>query len=205
MMKKLFLILLISIFISSSVFSESKHEAGNILLGVNLGGSISTEIFNFKGEDSPIGNYVAMADFGLNFDYYLSKYLSLNTGTFLRIGFYVFWDELAFADKDLWKYGKVILYLTIPVMAHFNIPILDWLYFGAGVYINIPLKNMVKENTYFMMDFSIGIPIDLGFDFIKPGRGGSRFVFRLTPEIHSGDATVVLFGFIWQIYNFKLR
>jgi hypothetical protein len=53
-------------------------------------------------------------------------------------------------------------------------------------------------------DFFVGLPIDIGFDFVKPGRGGGRFFFRITPEFHEGG-TVLPIGFIWQIYNWKIK
>jgi hypothetical protein len=47
------------------------------------------------------------------------------------------------------------------------------------------------------------LPIDFGFDFIKAGKGGSRFFFRVTPEFHKNGTTIPI-GFIWQIYNWKI-
>jgi hypothetical protein len=52
-------------------------------------------------------------------------------------------------------------------------------------------------------DFFVGLPIDIGFDSVKPGRGGGRFFFRITPEFHKKGVAVPI-GFIWQIYNWKI-
>jgi hypothetical protein len=72
---------------------------------------------------------------------------------------------------------------------------------GAGVNLNIKALDLVK--TVPGDPFFIGIPIDFGFDMIKPGKGGSRFFFRVTPEIHE-KGTPIPIGFIWQIYNWKI-
>jgi hypothetical protein len=53
-------------------------------------------------------------------------------------------------------------------------------------------------------DFFVGLPIDIGFDLVKPGRGGGRFFFRITPEFHE-KGTVLPIGFIWQMYNWKIK
>jgi hypothetical protein len=85
------------------------------------------------------------------------------------------------------------------------VPKLEWLYTGIGLNLNIPILGMFDsltgENT--KGDFFIGLPIDLGFDFIKAGRGGGRFFFRITPEFHENGTTLPI-GFIWQIYNWKI-
>jgi len=107
--------------------------------------------------------------------------------------------------------------LTIPFAAHVNIPYVEWLYTGIGLNINIPLFGMLdstindsggpkistKGKTF------VGLPIDLGFDFVKPGRGGARFFFRVTPEFHKVDGVdktfvTVPIGFAWQIWNWKV-
>jgi len=214
MKKKLLLVLLITILLSGSVFArENKHESGNMLLGINLGTSLTPNFFNsakaFTGSDGlPVGTYALALDFGLTFDYYLSSWLSLNTGAIMHTGAYIFWDtlHLGYTGKDILNFTKWPICVTIPIMAHVNL--LQFIYLGAGVNLNFPVSSWGFIDAAPGFDpkgkFFIGIPIDLGFDFVKPGKGGSRFFFRVTPEFHP-NGTPLLVGFIWQLYNFKLK
>jgi hypothetical protein len=74
---------------------------------------------------------------------------------------------------------------------------------GVNVAINIPIADLLRPRD---QDFSsrgdvfISLPIDLGFDFIKSGRGGPRVFLRVTPTFHKGGMTVPV-GLVWQIYN----
>lgn len=214
MTKKLFLVLLIAILLSGSLFAadrQHKHESGNMLLGINLGTSFSPNIFKLAKDDLPTANYGVVFDFGLTFDFYLFSWLSLNTGAHFYSGAYLFWDAALNAivtGGDVFKYAKLPICVTIPIMAHINVPFVEWLYLGGGINLNIPVSSWTFIDTTYGYEakgkFYIGVPLDFGFDFIKAGRGGSRLFFRFTPEFHSGE-TVLLTGFIWQIYNFKLK
>jgi hypothetical protein len=97
------------------------------------------------------------------------------------------------------------LCLTIPLAAHVNIPNAEWLYAGIGLSLNIPVTGMFDglAEVDTKGKFFAGLPIDVGFDFVKPGKGGGRFFFRITPEFHEKGIAVPI-GFIWQIYNWKI-
>jgi hypothetical protein len=51
--------------------------------------------------------------------------------------------------------------------------------------------------------FFVGLPIDIGFDFIRAGRGGARLFFRLTPEFHE-NGTAIPIGLVLQVWNWKV-
>ena len=211
MTKKLFLVLLIAILLSGSIFAADrvhKHDSGKMLLGINFGTNYSPNIFRVLKDDIPSGNYAATLSFGLTFDYYLFYWLSFNTGALFYSGLYVFYDRAwdYYYGGDAWDFAKWPICITIPLMAHVNIPYVEWLYLGAGVNFNIPVANWGGEDWPYDRKgkFFIGVPIDFGFDFIRPGRGGVRLFFRFTPEFHNKE-TVYLIGINWQIYNIKLK
>ena len=207
--KKIFLILVLAVFLSGSVFAE-RHEAGDMLLGIDLGFNLTPSFFSVTGDSVPKGNYAITFDLGLNFDYYLFNWLSFNSGLFMYSGIYLLLDkpltEETLENTTFTDWAKTPICLTIPLMGHVNIPAVDFLYLGAGLNFNLPVSSMLSTelpDVDTKGKFFLGIPIDLGFDFIKSGKGGSRFFFRITPEIHSGG-TPVLIGFMWQIYNFRI-
>jgi hypothetical protein len=63
--------------------------------------------------------------------------------------------------------------------------------------------NSGDKNTFSQKDVFLSLPIDIGFDFIRPGRGGPRVFFRITPTFHKGGIIVPV-GLMWQIYNWKV-
>jgi hypothetical protein len=215
MKKNLVLVLVMVVLLTGGAFAqeESKHQQFDVLIGLNFGLGITPSMFEASNgpEEAkiPKGNYAVICDFGITGDFYLFNWLSVNTGLLLHPG------EYLFLDHDLRGYGildvvAAPLCLTIPISAHVNIPKAEWLYAGIGLSLNIPLFSMVDSATGSEIyidtksDFFIGLPIDLGFDFIKPDKGGARFFFRITPEFHK-KGTVVPIGFIWQIWNWKVK
>ena len=221
MVKKVLLASLLFALLTGVVFSQqSRHQEGDLLIGINIGASVSPNFFNVLSDDIPKGNYGLAVEAGVNVDYYLFSWLSFNSGLLIRPGLYLLEDSVYFQGRppgmppnvpwdrgDWYKRSLIPLCLTIPVMAHVNIPVLDFLYVGAGVNLNIPMLSWMETDAPAGTDtkggFFIGVPIDIGFDFIKGGNGGSRLIFRVTPEFHKGG-TPVLFGLIWQIHNFKI-
>ena len=209
--KILFVLVLIVLFSGSVVFGQnSKHKSGDMLLGIDLGMGLTPSFFSAVSASDEIskGNYAITFDLGLNFDYYLFDWLSFNSGLFTHSGIYLLCDKPLPVDNDitLTDWAKTPICFTIPVMAHINVPVVEWLYLGAGVTLNFPTSSMLDTELVGIDTkgkFFLGIPLDFGFDSVKPGKGGSRFFFRVTPEIHSGG-TPVLVGFMWQVYNFKI-
>ena len=215
MAKKVLLLLILVTLLSGSILAaqEHRHESGNMLLGIDFGLGLTPSFFSAVSatDTIPAGNYAITFDFGVNFDYYLFYWLSFSSGLFSHTGIYLLWDKPLPVDGDftLTDWAKTPICFTIPLMAHINIPHVEFLYLGAGLTFNFPVASILDSNSDLgnidtKGKFFLGLPIDFGFDFVKPGRGGSRFFFRLTPEFHSGG-TPVLVGFIWQFYNFKLR
>jgi len=187
---------------------EEKHQQFDVLMGLNWGMGITPnigDVFSIKDDKIPQGNYALVFDFGLTGDFYLLNWLSINTGLLLHPDLYVLLDQDFNTDKSFTDIAASPLCLTIPIMAHINVPKIEWLYTGIGLNFNFPIVGMLDS----VMDidtkgkFFIGLPIDLGFDFIKSGSGGMRFFFRVTPEFHE-HGTAVPVGFIWQIWNWKL-
>jgi len=208
--KKFILIVLMLALLSGTVFAQ-KHNAGEMLLGLNLGTNITPTFGKVTGSGiPPMGNYAITFSGGLTFDYYLFSWLSLNTGVFSYPGLYLLLDKditkIEWENTKLTDWAKAPVCFTIPIMAHINVPVLTFLYAGIGLNLNFPVSTLVEGDHAgeTIGGFFLGIPIDLGFDFIKAGKGGGRFMFRMTPEFHSGG-TVFLTGFMWQIYNFRLK
>ena len=213
-MKKGFVLFVLITVLAGSVFAggkQPKHLAGDILLGIDLGLGMTPSIGKVRNDTIPAGNYAMAFDIGLNFDYYMFKWLSFNTGAFAHAGIYLFLDNLKSLDysgRNLTDIAKTPICFTVPVMTHINIPGVSFLYLGAGITLNFPVASML-DSDYPEIDtkggFFIGIPLDFGFDFVKAGKGGGRFFFRVTPEFHHGGGKPLLVGFMWQIYNFKLH
>jgi hypothetical protein len=107
------------------------------------------------------------------------------------------------------------LYLQIPFMVHFNIPVVEFLYLGAGVAANIPVwgpDSLVGDNIakYFKDGIAgntfLSVPIDVGFDFCKRGRGsGARLLFRIQPEFFQGGFMSCPISLTWQIWNWRVH
>jgi hypothetical protein len=215
-MKKAILILLLIALVMGGAFAQ-KHEAGDHLLGINLGFGFGANIFGLHDSDGNLndGAYnVFTTDFGLSYDFYALNWLSVGTGVIFRTEINGFVDS----TNDSAKLSDIItcpVLLTIPVMAHFNIPGAQWLYLGAGATFNIPMFSLLdaaftSASRRFLGDtrgkLFFGVPIDVGFDFVrsKPRRGGMRLFFRLTPEFHEHGTTWPL-TLTWQIWNFQLN
>lgn len=209
MAKRVLLVLLLLALLAGAVFSESKHKGGDLLLGIDLGFGITPSISKVTEDSVPAGNYAVAFDFGVNLDYYLTSWFSINSGIFTHAGAYLLLNKplIYVNDSNFTDWAKTPVCFTVPIMAHINIPVVDFLYLGAGITLNMPVSSML-DSEFPTVDtkgkFFLGIPIDFGFDFIRSGKGGSRLFFRLTPEIHKGG-TPVLFGLMWQIYNFKIK
>ena len=210
MAKKVLLVLVLVALLSGTVFAESKHNPGEMLIGINIGLAFTPDFFKITDSSLSRGNYAITYDLGASFDYYIFNWLSVNSGLFIHSGIYLLWDKpypLEFAKNETFTdWVKTPVCLTLPLMFHVNIPVVDFLYLGAGVNLNLPVGSLIDSNIGIDTKgkFFLGIPIDFGFDFIKPAkRGGARFFFRVTPEIHSGGKPVLI-GFIVQPYNFKI-
>jgi hypothetical protein len=159
-----------------------KHQFLDSYFGVSIGaGGMKT------------GNYgIFTADIGVPYGFYLHEWVSINTGLFFHAELY---DEPRVNP----------LCFSIPFGVHFNIPKAEWLYTGISVAVNIPIADLSspgKRDAFTVNDVFISLPVDFGFDFIKPGRGGPRAFFRITPTFHKGGMAVPI-GFVWQIYNWK--
>lgn len=207
MAKKSLIVLALAVVIAGGAFAqkEHKHQPFDVLLGLNFGMGISPNIGSLFNEEIPTGNYAIAFDFGLTGDFYLFNWLSFNTGLLLHPDIYLTLKQ----DVDVENFTDIAatpLCLTIPLAAHINVPNVEWLYAGIGLALNFPIKSLldsVVEDIDTKGDFFVGLPIDIGFDFIKQGGGGMRFFFRITPEFHE-NGTAVPVGFIWQIWNWKI-
>ncbi|MDR2634334.1 MAG: hypothetical protein LBC51_12050 [Treponema sp.] len=209
-MKKLMLLLVLASVLASGLFAqEDKHQAFDMLLGLNLGSGITPNMGDLvsalNDKRIPKGNYAVASDWGLTYDFYLFNWLSFNTGLFVHPDVYLILDQDLHNVDDFTDIAASPVCLTIPLAAHVNIPKVEWLYAGLGLHLNIPVSGMFDglAGVDTKGDFFVGLPIDIGFDFISPGRGGMRFFFRITPEFHEKGAAVPI-GFIWQIYNWKI-
>jgi len=193
---------IVAIFVSS-VFAQDetednlennqikKHQFLDNYFGLSIGaGGMKTSDYG-----------IFTANFGVTYGFYLHEWVSINTGLLFHTEVYSNHNLLTNSDPMVTP-----LCFTIPFGVHFNIPKVEWLYTGVSVAINIPIANLNsprEQDVFSGNDVFISMPIDFGFDFIKPNRGGSRAFFRATPTFHNGGITVPV-GFVWQIYNWKV-
>jgi hypothetical protein len=217
MAKKRLLVVALASLLAGGVFAQEdmhRHQPFDMLLGLNTGMGITPNLgdwFSVFDGRIPKGNYALTFDFGLTYDFYLFNWLSFNTGLLLHSDIYVVLKQDLDNIDSFTDVAATPLCLTIPLAAHVNIPKAEWLYAGIGLNLNIPIFGMldgvamevIEERIDTKGDFFVSLPIDIGFDYVKPGRGGGRFFFRITPEFHK-NGTAVPIGFMWQIYNWKI-
>ncbi|MDR3172117.1 MAG: hypothetical protein LBU17_10925 [Treponema sp.] len=219
-MKKLFYIVALLGVITKAIFAQEvnsdtaaaqdekiyRHQQFDMLIGINagFGGMMTGGILDGKK-----GTLALSFDIGLNYDFYVLDWFSVNTGLLLHPEGHLVLDkdiaEIDHKDFNLVNYAATPLCLTIPIAVHVNVPGTDWLYTGLGVNINIPVISLLNSaiDTDIKGGVFVSMPIDFGFDLIKPGKGGMRFFMRITPTFVEHGTTVPI-GFIWQIYNWKI-
>jgi hypothetical protein len=213
--KKVFLILVLVVLITSGVFAlDHKHEGFDMLLGIGWGLDV--------GAHKDYADDVSVqldTNFGVNYDFYIFPWLSASTAL-------LFGPSVAFSmggDSFSLNGG---MYLTIPFSGHINIPFVEWLYLGAGVGLNIPLSDLNVTSDDGSVSATIkakyftSLPIDIGFDFAKKEkRAGGRLLFRIIPNIHpeytwdssalvwkeDGKKVIMTYGIFWQFYNWKIH
>ena len=182
--------------------------------GINVGMGFSPSFFNAfpAGNSYPKGDYALTFDLGLSYDYYQIGWLSFSAGLSAHFGMYRFLNEDLHLrpNTGFLDIAAAPLSLTIPLSAHINIPYVSFLYAGIGVSLNIPMILLFDNgDTYNLgqqnLDVFLGIPIDIGFDLMPVESGGMRFFFRITPEIHGSGTVVPVVGFVWQVFNLKIR
>ena len=191
---------------------QFKHQRGDMYAGVNLGMGFTPSLFGvFSVNDSfPRGDYALTFDLGLSYDYYQTEWLSFNAGLTAHFGMYAFvpYTIPARPNTGFLDIAAAPFSLTIPLSAHINIPYVSFLYAGVGMSLNIPMVSLLTDDPDDLRqneeNVFLGIPIDVGFDLMPEGSGGMRFFFRITPEFHS-SGTVTPIGFIWQVFNLKIR
>ncbi|MCL2174528.1 MAG: hypothetical protein FWB73_00645 [Treponema sp.] len=202
-MKKIFILLLSFAISAEIVFAENveekttennqlkKHQFLDQYFGLSIGAS------GMKTGDKGIFT----ADTGVTYGFYLHEWFSINTGLLFHTELYTDHNLLTNNNSTVTP-----LCFTIPFGVHLNIPKAEWLYTGISIAVNIPIadlrsihdQDVLKEKNVF-----VSLPVDFGFDFIKPGRGGTRIFFRVTPTFHKSGVTVPV-GFVWQVYNWKV-
>jgi len=202
-MKKVFLLIMLILISAAQVFAQNgqesaaekslikKHQFADQYFGVSAAAA------GMKTSESGIFT----ASTGVAYSFYLNEWISLNTGFFIHTEVYFDYNFLA-------NNGQVAapLCFTIPFGVHFNIPGASWLYTGVSAAINIPIADMKSpgaRNVFTADNVFISVPVDFGFDFIRPGNGGSRLFFTVTPIFHK-DGIAVPVGLVWQIYNWKV-
>jgi len=207
-MKRFFMLIMSMAILTTQVFTQNEEESideNNLLkkhqfLDNYFGLSVGTAGMRTGG------NGIFTANFGVTYGFYLNEWISMNTGLLFHAEIYTDNNLLTNNDPMLTP-----LCFTIPFGFHFNIPKVEWLYTGASAAVNIPIANLQspqvtqpeEEYVFGENNVFISLPIDLGFDFIRPVIGGSRAFIRVTPTFHRGGITVPV-GFVWQIYNWKV-
>ncbi|MDR1239357.1 MAG: hypothetical protein LBK27_04520 [Treponema sp.] len=215
-MKKIIGLLVMACVLSTAVFAQEegpkhRHEPLDMLLGINLGTTLFATMKDFV--TNPKVSFLWSADFGLTYDFYVFSWLSVNTGLLLHPQFSAIWkpEYEEKPDLKLTDYIQAPLCLTVPLQAHVNVPRVEWLYLGAGINLNFPVTGMLEElEKAIGLDmpdskgkFFVSVPVDFGFDMTDSRNGGVRLFFRLTPTFLE-QGTLVPFGVMWQIYNFRI-
>jgi hypothetical protein len=208
MAKKVFLILVLVVLIMGGVFAQNhKHEAFDMLLGVGWGFD-----FGYKADNAQYGDASIQfnTNFGINYDFYILPWLSASTGL-------LFGPSLsAVIGSDTFSFSfNGGYFLTIPFSVHINVPIIEWLYLGAGIGLNIPISSIEADGDTISAKYFTNIPIDIGFDFAKKEkRAGGRLFFRVIPNIQrvknysTGETetnVIMTYGLFWQFYNWKIH
>jgi len=206
MFKKWVILFIILILFTGNAFSqeqenEHKYNKGNVLLGFEIGLGLTQNIFPsffklFFEEEVQKGNYSMFNEVGLNYNIYFSNYLSLSTGFLFRPEMYLLLDN-DLEEKRFIDIAEVGIFFIIPILFHVNILHAEWLYLGSGVKLHAPMITLLNNEFFF------SIPLELGFDFIKPGKGGSRFILKVIPEFHQNGITWP-FGMSYQ-YNWRIN
>jgi len=220
MAKRFFLVFTLTVFIlifvlTGSVFSaeQPRHQRGDMYAGLNLGVGFTPSLFNTisVGDSFPRGTYALTFDLGMSYDYYQTGWLSFSAGLSAHFGMYAFLPSPMQVGPNVGfqDIAAIPASLTIPLSAHINVPYLDFLYAGIGVSLNVPVFSLLASDDpesirQLEEDVFLGMPIDIGFDLMSEDSGGMRIFFRITPEIHR-NGTVVPIGFVWQIFNLKIR
>jgi hypothetical protein len=210
MKKRVLSVVLATVFIFSAFAQDGdhKHEPFDGLIGLNIGFGATTNLGDLFGDIPPIpkGNYAMYFNAGLTFDFYLFSWLSFTTGLFSHGEMYLILDQDYTTVTSFTDIAATPICLTIPLEAHVNVPNLEWLYAGVGLTLNIPISSILEDQNYGVDtkgDFFIGIPIDIGFDFINSSGKGPRLFFRFMPEIHERGVTLPI-GLVLQTNNWRI-
>lgn len=188
---------------------NTKYSPFDMLVGYGsgMGFNMQGDVFKLKE-----GFMIFTVDLGVNFDFYIFNWLSVSSGLGLAENLSMVIENDLSKDSDITitDVMNTPFCLTIPVQVHINTPRLDWLYFGTGVYINIPLFNVLDtaraSSDVDLPDTKgkvfVSMPIDVGFDFGHKDKTSQRFMFRITPNFLELK-TLVSFGFFYQ-KNYKV-
>ena len=171
---------------------QNKHQKFNQFIGINLGGA------GMKLNDGGI----VTASAGISYDFYFFPWLSINSGILFHQEIYL---KQHSGGNRFVPEGNPFCF-TIPLGIHFNIPKAEWLYAGISFAFNFPVSNSnspAVKDFYSKNDIFYSLPVDLGFDFIRAGRGGPRLFFRITPTFYKGGVAVPV-GIVLQIYNWRI-
>ncbi|GHV21390.1 hypothetical protein FACS189494_06700 [Spirochaetia bacterium] len=196
---------------NSSSNNSGKHKFMDMYVGINIGYGmmITGDVLNLRK-----GYFIVTAEEGVTYDFYITSWLSVSTGFFAHehVSFYLPEDASQSSNIKLGNILRAPFCLTIPIQAHINIPYVSWLYMGAGAAINIPLFSFISggidsqtnETLNTKGDVFVGVPIDFGFDFTRPNRGGMRLFFRVTPTF-TQETVMMPVGIVFQAWNFKVH
>ena len=205
---KLFLIFICIFLLCGVVYSQEKHNAGDMLIGINLDFYDLGTFFNIHGGT----DFIMYGGMGLTLEYYLLNWFSFSGGIFGHGGVVIHGNNLGFGMEEqngTASAGGIPFYLHIPIDAHVNIPGISWLYIGTGFSFNIPLflmKDTVMDVPASKMSSFLGLHGDLGFDFMN--NHGMRVIFRFSKGIinitEGYYPEPIIIGLLLQ-YNIKIN
>lgn len=200
--KKISLFFIVLVVLSTNIFAQNydnKYYPQDNIIGVSVGFGGMADVGIFKNR---AGSAIATAHIGITYNHYFDNYLAVNTGFMFHSELYTKLKQDLPSGAKLINYMKAPFCLTIPVGFSFNIPRMEWLYMGAGVNMNIPIANMNSTQSRTKEILFVGIPVDLGVDFMKYNISGFRLFLRVTPTFHK-EGVFAPIGLVWQ-YNWKV-
>jgi hypothetical protein len=185
--------------------SGTKYKSLDMLLGydVGVGFNMSGDVFDFKK-----GFFIFTMDLGINYEFYILSWLSVGTGLGLHENMsLVLKDDIANIKPrpDLKDLMRTPVCITFPFNLHVTTPRLEWLYFGVGANVNIPIFSIMDTasipSNIDLPDTKgsvfVSLPIDVGFDFGHSDNECKRFLLRVTPTFLEID-TLVTYGIFYQ-------
>jgi hypothetical protein len=195
--------------LSSTAFAQGYNQFDMLLgYGTGVGFNMGGDVFNLKK-----GFFIVTVDAGINYEFYITNWLSIGTGFGIHENMSIVIKKDIPDSENEPELKDLLLTpfcLTVPINIHVTTPGVEWLYFGVGANINIPIFSLLETSDVAddidLPDTKgsvfVSLPIDIGFDFGHNEESSLRFLFRVTPTFLELD-TLITYGIFFQ-QNWKV-